>query len=210
MRRFIGPALGAAFLLASAGTTLGQGVVGTPHDLSDDFATPGNQVCVVCHTPHTAQYFIAEAPLWNHDTTTTSFTMYSSSSVQGTIDAQPTGNSKACLSCHDATVALDAFGGNAGTPALVVPDSANVGASAANPTGNDDLSDDHPVSVTYVGPATDPGLKDASTFTNVVLFANKVQCASCHNPHDYSLGPSQPFLRTTNDASALCQECHAK
>ncbi len=91
----------------------------------------------------------------------------------------------------------------------MVPDSANVGASAANPTGNDDLSDDHPVSVTYDNVA-DTGLNDPSTFANVVLFASKVQCASCHNPHDYSLGPSQPFLRTTNDASALCQECHAK
>ncbi len=147
MRRCTSLVLSTLFLLAMSGTVLGQGVVGTPHDLSDDFTTPGNQVCVVCHTPHTAQYFIAEAPLWNHDTTTTTFTMYSSSSVQGTIDAQPTGNSKACLSCHDATVALDAFGGDPGTPGNVVPDSANVGASAANPTGNDDLSDDHPVSV---------------------------------------------------------------
>ena len=42
---------------------------------------------------------------------------------------------------------------------------------------------------------------------------DKVQCASCHDPHDPDERNEQgrdPFLRTSNRESALCLTCHAK
>ncbi|MFQ6079522.1 MAG: cytochrome c3 family protein [Thermodesulfobacteriota bacterium] len=32
-----------------------------------------------------------------------------------------------------------------------------------------------------------------------------MECGSCHNPHDNSI---RPFLRNTNENSALCLTCH--
>lgn len=67
-------------------------------------ANAGNassEVCIFCHTPHTA----GKAALWNRQDSTTSYTPYSSSTVKAAI-GQPTGVSKLCLSCHDGTVAL--------------------------------------------------------------------------------------------------------
>ena len=41
----------------------------------------------------------------------------------------------------------------------------------------------------------------------VPLFGGKVQCASCHDPHNNT---NEPFLTKTNDGSQLCFTCHAK
>ena len=41
----------------------------------------------------------------------------------------------------------------------------------------------------------------------VPLFGGKVQCASCHDPHN---NVNEPFLTKTNDGSQLCFTCHLK
>jgi len=40
-----------------------------------------------------------------------------------------------------------------------------------------------------------------------VLFAGTMECASCHDVHDNGIAP---FLRLSNDASAMCLTCHNK
>jgi hypothetical protein len=40
-------------------------------------------------------------PLWNGNETTTTFTMYSSATLQASMEGQPTGASRLCLSCRD-------------------------------------------------------------------------------------------------------------
>ncbi len=187
--------------LALVASTQAASIVGSKHDLTKQSWYSGDgQVCVFCHAPHGASNTLA--PLWNHGTTTATFTMYSSPTFQGVIAAQPSGNSKACLSCHDGTVALDTYGGATGSH--IVAGSANVGT---------DLTNDHPVSFTYDAAlaTADGGLvtpaSAALVVTGVPLFYGKLECASCHAVHDPQYGM---FLRASNAASALCLKCHSK
>jgi predicted CXXCH cytochrome family protein len=79
-----------------------------------------------------------------------------------------------------------------------------------------DLRNDHPISVVY-DPAQDPAFNTEASilsaglklFTDNTSPGNKVQCASCHNPHE-GRAAFQPFLRINNAASALCKTCHIK
>jgi predicted CXXCH cytochrome family protein len=72
-----------------------------------------------------------------------------------------------------------------------------------------DLSDDHPISMTYPTPAQDPFFKTTAQVegAGVKLFSNKVECASCHDVHDPA---NTPFLRKNNNGSELCTACHIK
>ena len=67
---------------------------------------------------------------------------------------------------------------------------------------------DHPFSVSYTDAKNvSPPLKLRATPTagTVPLFNNKVECASCHDPHSCD---TPLFLRISNDRSALCLACH--
>ncbi len=88
-----------------------------------------------------------------------------------------------------------------------------------------DLSNDHPVSMLYssaLSPSsTDPANTNANGFKTeasvtgpvgtrqggLVLYAGKVQCGSCHDPHRSN---TNTFLRKSNDGSELCLTCHRK
>jgi len=214
-------------LLAAGSLSLSAAtIVGTKHDLSS--TGPGGktnttQVCVFCHTPHGAATPGASQiiPLWNKTTTvTTGFTMYNAvsapnSQLQGTVDATPTGASMACFTCHDGTQAV----GNVlnlpyGSASITYTAGGNVNATGfitGTPLLGKDLSNDHPISITYQD-NLDAGLKAAATLAGVKLFpsnvtGSKVQCASCHNVHDAT---NLPFLRVTAAGSAICTSCHLK
>ena len=191
-----------AFLLVPLQSNAAS-IVGTKHDLSAMTNSAG-QVCISCHTPHNAQT-AQLVPLWNHSSTATTFTLYSSVTAKST-PGQPTGYSKACLSCHDGTVALDSFGGKAPAGAGMISGAAKLGT---------DLSDDHPVSFTYdgalatangglVSPASTSHVDAAKT---IPLFNGKLECSSCHDAHDNT---HTNFLRKSNAGSALCLSCHNK
>jgi doubled CXXCH motif protein len=130
-------------------------------------ATTESQVCVFCHTPHGATPGVA--PLWNRRLGTTTYTPYTSSSldanaIQGGLD-QPGGSSKLCLSCHDGTVAIGSVNvlngvGSAvqqGTQTITMQGTGAGGtmpAGAGTTTGftrnlGTDLTNDHPISVSY-------------------------------------------------------------
>ena len=178
-------------------------IVGSPHDLKTK-TNSGGQVCIACHTPHNAQA-TQLVPLWNHTASTATFTLYSSPTSKA-VFGQPAGATKACLSCHDGTVAIDSFGGKAPAGAGTVTLGSNLGTS---------LADDHPVTFTYdaalatatanaklVSPSSASWVDSAKT---VPLFAGKLECASCHDAHDNTFGS---FLRKSNNGSALCLTCH--
>jgi predicted CXXCH cytochrome family protein len=180
-------------------------ISGSAHDFSAN-TWSGGEICIVCHTPHNGA-MLAEAPLWNHQLTTSNFTLYASSTLNATM-GQPDGNSKLCLSCHDGSVALENFGGvTTGTTLMTGP--ALVGT---------DLSNDHPVSFTYNTALhnADAGLYDPSvalsglggTIQADMLFSDKMQCASCHDVHN-SYGINGLLVKS-NAASALCLTCHDK
>ncbi len=207
--------------LLTAGTANAGTIVGTAHDFSAS-GFSGGEICVVCHTPHHADTSVTEAPLWNHELTTQTFAMYTSPSLDASQDAQPTGASKLCLSCHDGATAIDAFGGNVGT--IFMSGSAAVGAG-------DDLTDDHPISITYDAAlaTVDQGLHDPTattvtigeggdktrtgTISALMLPADKVQCSSCHDVHNNFVVPGtngKPFLRVSKAGSKICLTCHNK
>jgi len=187
-------------------------IAGSKHDLSSGgsstFKGTSDQVCIYCHTPHNAN---ADKliPLWNKTTTATdSFTLYSSSSLQAT-PGQPAGVSKACLSCHDGSLAVDSYGVGVGA----VTGSKLITGASRSLIGTD-LSNDHPVSFTYnpaLVTADGGGLHDPTTLTEVRLFgtgADQMECSSCHNVHA-TTGVSM-FLRMNNAGSAMCLKCHNK
>jgi predicted CXXCH cytochrome family protein len=199
-------------LVAAAVSALPLGssgsIVGTKHDLSA-YGWGTDQTCKFCHTPHNAQASQL-APLWNHGTTPTAvYNLYGEGGSSSTFNAsstisQLTGASKACMSCHDGTVAMDTFGTQTGTHKM--GGKSNLGT---------DLRNDHPVSFTYdAALATTDGhlaVPVSASFVDagrkVPLFNSKLECASCHDVHDDS---NSPFLRKNNVGSALCLSCHIK
>ncbi|WP_456421339.1 cytochrome c3 family protein [Lutibacter sp.] len=189
--------------------SFGQTIAGSDHDFSNENWNNTGEICVVCHTPHNAVTGLT-APLWNHEVTTTTFTLYTNT-VSPSFDAtasQPDGTSKLCLSCHDGTVAMDNFGGQTGGTDFM---------SGSDKLGTD-LSNDHPISFTYDAAlaTTDGGLFDptttnsgiGSTITADLLLANKLQCSSCHDVHNGS-GVAKLLVKS-NAGSALCLTCHNK
>jgi predicted CXXCH cytochrome family protein len=184
-------------------TAAAQGVSTTAHDFSGDAWNTSGEICIVCHTPHDAGA-TADAPLWNHTTTTATFNTYDSATMNATPGA-PSGVSLMCLSCHDGTVAIDSFG-TSPTTTISVTGVFNKGT---------DLSNDHPISMIYdvadtgLNPVTDPsGTVAGGDIDTDLLFGGNVECASCHDPHD-DAGVSN-FLVKSNAASDLCLTCHAK
>jgi predicted CXXCH cytochrome family protein len=196
-------------ILGSYFGTIKADITGSMHDFSSAGWNPGGEICEPCHTPHNADLAIIGSPLWNHEETTASFTIYSSPTLVVTPE-QPRGPSKLCLSCHDGTVSLDSFGGNIGSTFISGP--AKIGTV---------LSDDHPVSIKWehqndignqtcanchnVHDPSDPGALPffGSSYPNVY-----VECSTCHDVHNSTVNPK--LLRLPMQGSQLCLHCHGK
>jgi len=200
-------------LLSCSFAGFGQ-ISGTAHDFSGETWASTNKMCFVCHTPHHAMAGVEDAPLWNHELTSVSgYFTYSSPTFDnhgGTTITDPSSSSKLCLSCHDGTVAIENFGGVT-TGSSMMPASGIIGSGG-------DMTKEHPISFEYTQALADAdgGLHDptitnsglGSTITNDMLFANKMECASCHDVHN-SLGVPN-LLKMVNTDSELCLTCHDK
>lgn len=167
-------ALLAAGLLASAPAS--AQISSSKHNLGSGDAlrnttTSGtDEICVFCHTPH-GGVNTGGVPLWNKGLPSgTSYTMYSSSTMDGAA-ANLTGSvSLACLSCHDGSQAMDNMinapgsgnynSGGATQGYTWAPGSAaeaavgtagatlgKLGSGVTNLTT--DLSNDHPIGIRY-------------------------------------------------------------
>lgn len=196
-----------AFVMLMGQYIYAQNIAGSAHDFSNENWNNTGEICIVCHTPHNADISVVGAPLWNHQVTTTTFTLYASATLDATV-GQPLASSKLCLSCHDGTVAVDNFGGQTNGNDFI---------SGSDLLGTD-LSDDHPISFTYDAAlaSLDGGLFDPTTVSSGLggtidqdlLLGGQVQCASCHDVHN-GAGLSD-LLRLSNAGSALCLTCHNK
>jgi len=195
---------------------------GTFGDITDDVQDYG-EVCVYCHTPHGGSM---TAPLWNRtDPSMVGYQMYNAASNTGQADinmsfeSAPSGVSLACLSCHDGTIGIDVITNVPNTFDIATNPANNVTIGnipeAASALLDTDLRNDHPISMIYDNTQdimfNDVGSVTSSTVTATTgglrLFAeNRVQCASCHNPH--TTRPT--FLRKSNADSGLCRTCHIK
>ncbi len=131
-----------------------------------------SEVCVFCHTPHGAD--TSQTPLWNKTLAAKTYTPYTSNSLDAetiknaSLD-QPMGSSKLCLSCHDGAMALGSvrvLRGQANPATIGVANTGaggvmpggsgtttgytrNIGGGVLGQTSGFDLTNDHPISVTY-------------------------------------------------------------
>lgn len=185
---------------------------GSGHDFSAD-AWSNGEICLPCHTPHNANTTMTDAPLWNHEVNLAQvYTIYSSPTLNYTVN-QPGTVSKACLSCHDGTIAVDSFttGMGAGTTFI----------DALNPLADlgTDLSDDHPIGIDWSTGLHSSFVWGAICFNChtgnigvdppvVSVYNDRMECPTCHDVHNKMGLPK--LVRVTMAGSQLCLTCHDK
>ena len=207
------------YILSS--TLLKADIKNSHHDFSGASWSEG-EICKPCHIPHNANTEVNDSPLWNHELSTATYNVYTSSTLDA-FPGQPSGKSKLCLSCHDGTVAIENHSGNTGGTRYA--GFGNVGTS---------LTDDHPISFVYDSDLAtrDGGLYDPSitmsglggTIAEDLLDKGKnLECSTCHDVHvarntqgcsgcHFVHGQTTRTLslRIDNQGSALCLTCHKK
>ncbi len=207
-----------SLLLGLTPLSRGQQITGSHHDFSTPSKAAYNstgEVCIVCHAPHGTDG--TGVPLWNHNTTSQSFSTYTGYKFDGiTTITAPDGASKLCLSCHDGVSAMNQFGGTSGTK--VQGPSGGLYYMPSGSKISTDLTNSHPISFVYNTALAnlDGTLKDPATATtslggtiatDLLDINGKVQCPSCHEVHDQTI---YRFGKISNAGSALCLTCHNK
>lgn len=210
--------------VVSAGT-----IVNSLHDFGSGAGswTTELQICQPCHTPHNAGQ---NELLWNHETSGETYVMYSSFALDAVYPTTVDPTSAKCLSCHDGSVNIDAFGGAFGSAGNTLINAVNysawIGKDKDDSAGvNNNLQNDHPIGFSYAQvAATDAEiytkaqiLAKGGTNGNIydILLANDtLGCYTCHDVHntDTAVGPAgtSKLLRMSNASSDLCLTCHNK
>ncbi len=167
---------------------LAAGLVGSKHDFTESLAHP-RDLCTPCHTPHLTG---GRAPLWDRRPAAAA----ALASYQST-GAEFDGSSLLCLSCHDGVIATDVFTETHGTTWSV---------GRAWPRGPGRRAG-HPIGVKY--PPAEPTYHSIAAVTadgRIKLPEGRVQCISCHDPHNTHRHPG--MLVRSNRGSRLCLACH--
>jgi predicted CXXCH cytochrome family protein len=118
-----------------------------------------------------------------------------------TVDDPDHDGVRSCLSCHDGTLASDAYLNVLNAPTFFVS-TANVTAPRAI------AGKDHPVGMTYpsVARTGDRALRPAPALdSRIRLTNNQVTCNSCHSLYT----SERNLLSMSNRESALCTSCHS-
>jgi predicted CXXCH cytochrome family protein len=207
-------------VLVGAGSAAAQSTIAFgPHDFSGGSAirnTDANikgQTCVFCHTPHEGAVAV---PLWNRNTTTSTYQVYASSTMDAaapTSAAIQSGISGACLSCHDGSIAIDVLANLAGVAHTAstaftrqATSKATYGASGTG-TGNimtaggspflgTDLRNDHPITIVYeTARAATP-----AEFATQAISGTKVTVGTT--------APLPLYGASTATATVECASCH--
>jgi predicted CXXCH cytochrome family protein len=214
-----------AVLFAPVASFGKMSVVYTPHNLSASGGLGKHQiafseeqrVCIFCHAPHNSNP-TSGIPLWNRqlpDPTKYNYPYQSSTLQASPKPGLPTGASRLCLSCHDGTIALGAFGGSTITSAEAMPSDVD---PTRNPNLTTNLSNHHPISFSYTaGLAAAANLVPPASLPQAIKLESGglLQCTACHDPHDNEFGnflvinntdPSKPGY---SPGSPLCVACHS-
>ncbi|MFZ5996809.1 MAG: hypothetical protein ACOYW7_04905 [Nitrospirota bacterium] len=180
-------------------------------------------------------------PLWNHELSPyTVYLMYSSGGDQDSgqpfdttstfgvshrfnaadIESrnQPGSVSRLCLSCHDGSVAISAYGRYrrvfSSPPSNVTIISSGNGRFGIGVSG--DLRNHHPIGFDYTGvQATDNELADVNTPVSSsktvvdLLWNGRVECPTCHDVHNTQC-EGEKFLWKSDRQSRFCTTCHLK
>ena len=244
--------LGILLLVSSmvmAGANPGTGIKSTSHDLSSATGRGGawdagtaadptlDRICIYCHAPHhtiksadAATAGLTYFPLWNHDLTSLTYTLYTdnNSDVPNNIShqlnatlTQPGSISKLCLSCHDGSVAVSSYGNfNSGIAGSKHTGSVTTTGTRFAIGEAGDLSNHHPIGFDYNEVAAiDDEIRDSGNALlgnnpygltiDDLLYGGKMECASCHDVHNTkNTGTKFTWVADTN--SDLCFSCHLK
>jgi len=231
-----GLVLGAAVMLMPQ--TSKATIVGSKHDFyaSTNYwiggtvnwvGTSRTNVCGECHTIHHAPD-PARGPLWIHTPTAQTFKGYDqagSETFPSGITVSLGSSSKACLGCHDGTVAINSTdsetGGiitttnKGGSPVYIAASGIPILVNG----GQDDLTHMHPIGVNYnscIGALPPNSLNAVGTAFNSpgsptvgnMLKNGNVECSSCHDIHR-TLGTSTTSgIYTIASGQNLCLGCH--
>lgn len=224
----------------SAGTLLGSkhdftglnkrtGVVAMPTVAFSDYGSP----CVYCHIPPEREGKDSgekgSITGWNRNRPATdTYDLYDSRTLDNKVRT-PSPISLLCLSCHDGTMAVDMtvfrpngwrnsedaaihlrINGANDLMSCGKCHNGKVAHSIAIKHIGQDLTNDHPISMTYAGIThKDPDFRQPDGpygFDNgVKLYDNRVECATCHNVHNPDI-----TLLLREPADKLCETCHIK
>jgi predicted CXXCH cytochrome family protein len=205
-----------------------------------------DRICIWCHTPHfslknSQATGYGYLPLWNHGVTSLEYAMYTNgpdepADTNHASEAEkllagvkvPGGVSRLCLSCHDGSVAVNAYGRMAdGTgPGDDKSTGGGWGALTAEyikadyMIGGDgtigDLSNHHPIGFVYddVEKTDDEIQVKTASFVGTytigdLLWSGKMECTTCHDVHN-TKNTGEKFLWKSDAQSALCLTCHLK
>ncbi len=201
-------------------------------------AGTNNRICVFCHAPHNTKKVGTQnnsnynyMPLWNHTLSTAqTWTPYQQGAYIGdpndpntmglnlsaAVANGPGGVSKLCLSCHDGSVAINAYGTNVGTTKMT--DVTKLIGSVTGTVG--DLSNHHPIGFNYED-VFSKNMEIAASTTVIssgsgirikdVLVGNNMECITCHDVHNSkNEATAEKFLWRSDNHSTLCLTCHKK
>jgi predicted CXXCH cytochrome family protein len=162
-------------------------------------------LCRYCHAPHnTSETALTGAmPLWDRtDITPGNFTPYGNPNGTMQATASIAGVSAGCLSCHDGATALDSLLGETSTAATMT-----LAFSGTTAVVGTELGNDHPIGVLVTAGDTQIDSVANIIADGLTLYADKVECASCHDVHDNAF---TYFLRNDPVNDSLCDACHLK
>ena len=205
-----------------------------------------DQICIFCHTPHsatpdsplwsrpdpaTSSFPIYGNPLVIAGSLGNNPVAQRANSKYNTAALYPNGASRMCLSCHDGVTAIGLLNDST-TINMLGGTKLNDFPSAA--AAVIDLSTSHPISFVYdslvladlVGFTTGPGSENYGAGSYVLPDGtvdtpldgqSRMQCTTCHDPHDDTRTASAldlPFWRQTSDVFVdeyedVCNACHA-
>jgi predicted CXXCH cytochrome family protein len=217
MRKLVFGAVLAVILSASSAYAQSTVAFG-PHDFSAGSAIRNNdgsingQTCVFCHTPHGGSNSV---PLWNRAAATTTYQVYTSSTMDAaspTSAAIQSSVSGACMSCHDGSIAIDVLtnlAGQAHVASVAFTRQATAKATYTNSgtgTGNlmsgglaflgSDLRNDHPVTIIYeTARAATP-----AEFVTQTVTGTKITVGATN--------PLPLFGASSATATVECASCH--
>jgi hypothetical protein len=201
-------------------------IVNSAHDMRSEFNAASFTVCNFCHVAHKTAadtYPSNIGPLlWNHTLSSkTTYGVYSSDTFNalgtdisdlGPLNTGAYTVSNLCLSCHDGTVAINSWYAPV-TCANFQPCPQNT-TFMPNDTRITDLTNTHPVNFTYNATlANNAGILVPASISSVdgkgeiPLFNGKMQCATCHDPHN---GASSIFEQNfpAQSSGSFCTYCH--
>lgn len=128
--------------------------------------------------------------------------------------------SRLCLSCHDGSVAVNAYGFSGNTLSTGAGDTDILASGAQFLIGlMGDLSNHHPIGFDYDYIAlnddeiADKGTTFGSTGVAIedLLYAGNMECVTCHDVHNSkNEAGAEKFLWISNDNSNFCLTCHLK